>query len=227
MTKFVTFFRLFCHLTIILTAICLVGLNKPAIGQAKLKEPVGDIAQIGRPNFHAYTEKDGLPQNSITSMAFDHEGYLWVGTQDGAAYYNGRKWKIVEMPNTSISNYVRAIVVATDGSIWFGNQDGGLSRLKDHQWTTFDTSSGLPNNRVRSLLTTIASDGTQIVWVGTYGGGVACWQNDRWTIIDKNSGLPSNEVWSLLETVSPDGARTLWVGTEKGLARRQNGQWTI
>jgi ligand-binding sensor domain-containing protein len=29
-------------------------------------------------------------------MAFDSKGYLWVGTQDGAAYYNGRKWIAVK-----------------------------------------------------------------------------------------------------------------------------------
>jgi len=75
-------------------------------------------------------------------MAFDKKGYLWVGSQDGAAYYNGRAWTVVNMPNRTISNFVRSIVVASDESIWFGRQEGGVSRLKDGTWTNFDEKSG-------------------------------------------------------------------------------------
>ena len=50
-----------------------------------------DLAEMGRPAIRVYTDQDGLPQNAITALAFDSNGYLWVGTKDGAAYYNGRR----------------------------------------------------------------------------------------------------------------------------------------
>ena len=37
-----------------------------------------------KPVLRVYTDKDGLPQRSAMSMAYDQKGYLWVGTQDGA-----------------------------------------------------------------------------------------------------------------------------------------------
>jgi hypothetical protein len=54
-----------------------------------------DPASSGRIAFTHFTDRNGLPQNAIQAMAFDKKGYLWVGSQDGAAYYNGRVWTVV------------------------------------------------------------------------------------------------------------------------------------
>jgi serine/threonine protein kinase/ligand-binding sensor domain-containing protein len=185
-----------------------------------------DPADLGRPAFRIFTDKDGLPQNTVSIMAFDQRGYLWIGTQEGAAYYNGHKWTVVNMPNQTVSNTIRSILVASDDSIWFGIWSGGVSQLRDGKWTTFDTSSGLPNNLVLSLLETTAQDGSHAIWVGTEGG-LARLEDGGWTNFDTSSGLPDNRVHSLLETAAQDGSRTLWVGTEGGLARLENGKWTI
>src|SRR5262244_484625 len=122
-----------------------------------------DIADLGRLALHLFKDTDGLPQNTIRAMAFDQKNYLWVGTQDGAAYYNGRKWIVVNMPNRNVSNHIQALLVTADGSIWFGTAGGGLSRLKDGEWKSFDTSSGLPNNNVTSLLETGSKNNSHVL----------------------------------------------------------------
>jgi hypothetical protein len=58
-----------------------------------------DIASLGKPALRVFTDRDDLPQNSVYSITFDRKGYLWVGTLSGVAYYNGRKWNVVDMPN--------------------------------------------------------------------------------------------------------------------------------
>ena len=45
---------------------------------------------LARPALRTYTDADGLPENTIMAITVDDRGYLWVGTQDGAAFYNGR-----------------------------------------------------------------------------------------------------------------------------------------
>jgi serine/threonine protein kinase/ligand-binding sensor domain-containing protein len=212
------FYKIFLSLV----SLCLCGFSSP------IRNPQSEIdaADVGRLAFRIFTDRDGLPQNAIMAMAFDQKGYLWVGTEDGAAYYNGRKWIVVDMPNRTLSNNIRALIVASDGTIWFGRQDGGLSGLKDGKWTTFDTSSGLPGNSVGSLLETVSKNGTRALWAGT-DGGLARFENGKWSVFDARSGLPNNIVVSLLETVSKDGTRTLWAGTDGGgLARFENGKWT-
>jgi ligand-binding sensor domain-containing protein len=79
-------------------------------------------------------------------MAVDQKNYLWVGTQDGAAFYNGRKWTVVNMPIKTVANEIRSMLVTADGSILFGTIAGGLVKLKENRWTVYDT--------VRPCLTT-------------------------------------------------------------------------
>lgn len=183
-----------------------------------------DPARSGRIAFNHFTDRDGLPQNAIQAMAFDHKGYLWVGTQDGAAYYNGRVWTVVNMPNRTVSNFVRSILVANDESIWFGRQEGGVSRLRDNAWTTFDEKSVLPDKRVNALLETRTSEGAQVIWIGT-DKGLARLKGEEWTRFDARGGLPDDRVTSLVETKERDGVSVVWVGTDKGLARFSQGEW--
>lgn len=175
-----------------------------------------DPAGLGRPAVRVFSAEEGLPENSITAMVYDRQGILWAGTQDGAARYNGRNWTAVNMPNRATSNWVRSILSASDGSLWFGTDGGGLSRLKDEQWTTYDVKDGLPNPWVLCLAESRDADGSRTIWAGTEGGGVARWKEGRFTVINKKSGLPSDTILSLLSTANPS---TLWIGTDNGLVR--------
>jgi ligand-binding sensor domain-containing protein len=198
-----------------------------------------------------YGDEDGLPQVTIHAIALDKRGYLWVGTQDGAARYNGRAWTVVDMPNRTLSNWVNAILVGSDGSIWFGTNGGGLARLTDAgEWSVYDTTNGLPHNRVRSLLETHGEDGASTLWVGTNGGlaRLSDLRSGRWRVYDSSSewrsrggaALPHYAVISLLETRGHHGrgagsaaacGRTLWVGTNGGglaqLVIRTQARWRV
>ena len=169
---------LLTHFLLVLSAFCCFAdpIRNP---QSAIRNPQSeiDVADVGRPAFRIFTDRDGLPQNAITAMAFDRKGYLWIGTKDGVAYYNGRKWTVVDMPDRRVSNTIISMLVALDGSIWFGKQDGVLLRLKNGEWTTFDAKSGLPNYAVKSLLETVSQDGARTLWVGTLGGGLARFLN--------------------------------------------------
>lgn len=211
-----------------LFALCLSILAVPSQsnGGAAARGQAWDPASTGRPSFRIFTNKAGLPQNSINAMAFDSKGYLWVGTQDGAARYNGREWTVMSMPNRQLSNYVRALRISPDDSVWFGTDGGGVLHWKEGTWEAFDTKSGLPHNTVRALLETAAPDGTRRVWAGT-SGGLALLQAGVWKSFTAHSGLPSDDIRTLLETRAPDGASVLWVGTNNGLVRWQSETWTL
>src|SRR5215207_5896237 len=88
-----------------------------------------DVARYGRPAVRVYTDQNGIPMNAVMALALDTKGYLWVGTQDGAAVYNGRAWRVVDMPDRTRSNFVRALLATSDGALWFGTEGGGLVRL--------------------------------------------------------------------------------------------------
>ncbi len=184
---------------------------------------------VGRPNIKLYTDQDGIPQNKVLSLERDTDGFLWVGTGNGVAYFNGAKWKRFEIPNPTASSGVRVLYCASDKSLWFGTISGGLHRLKDGRWSTFDRANGtLPSDRIRTILETKRSDGTSELWVGTGGGGLVRFDGVKWTVFNQaNSGLPNDFVESLYQTVMADGTPVLWIGTGQGLARYSGNAWKV
>ena len=83
----------------------------------------------GRLFLKVFGNEDGLRSGYISCLTFDQRGYLWAGTDDGAAFYDGQTWTPVNMPNRTISNWILAMLATQDGSLWFGRSDDGLSRL--------------------------------------------------------------------------------------------------
>jgi signal transduction histidine kinase/CheY-like chemotaxis protein/ligand-binding sensor domain-containing protein len=188
----------------------------------------GDPVEYGRPNLRVFTDKDGLPQNAITSLVFDRKGYLWAGTKDGAARYDGRTWTVVNLPAEIGTNSVTALLVASDGSLWFGTGDGGgVARLQNDQWIIYNETNGLPGNSVTCLLESVSNDGRPVVMVGTTSG-LARFEDGQWRHEVPIPAVPDTHVVAMLESNSPDGGRVLWVGLLlDGVARLQGGVWTV
>jgi len=190
------------------------GAQKPKIPDPSAEDPFRKASFA----FRVFRDAQGLPQNTVHAVTLDTQGRLWIGTQDGAAFYDGHRWHIVNMPCRLQSNFVRTILAASDGSLWFGTRAGGLFRLLNGEWTEADTlcsRTGCP--RVNALAETTSSTGEPIIWAGTYGGGLGRYHNGQWTIYSTENGLPNNRVWGILPE-EYGGTTTLWVGTEDGLA---------
>jgi signal transduction histidine kinase/DNA-binding response OmpR family regulator/ligand-binding sensor domain-containing protein len=166
----------------------------------------------------AFTDRDGLPQNSVEEVLLDQKGYLWVGTQDGAAYYNGRRWAQVKLPNLGSSQWVRSMLLARDGSLWFGRDQGGICRFLNGEWTSFSTVEGLPEGSMFRLLE--RQDGTLLA--GT-SAGLFQFEGTRWRLVEGQPGKPDWNVYSIQES---SAGRVLWVGTQRGIGRLEGGRWS-
>src|SRR5687767_8418530 len=91
--------------------------------------PVGIAdAQIWNPEFVRYNTNNGLSQNNVLCIAQDHQGFLWIGTDDGLNRFDGHEFKVFknsdDKPNSIVDNTIRALLVARDSSIWIGTNYG-------------------------------------------------------------------------------------------------------
>ena|GEM_PF-3124498 len=153
--------------------------------------------------------ESGLPQNSVMSIVQTRDGYLWLGTQEGLARFDGVRFVAFNQANTPAlrSNHVQTLVEDGEGQLWIGTYGGGLTRMKDGRFETFGRAEGLSNDFVRALW----QDRKGTLWIGT-NEGVTRLQNGKFTIFGANEGLSNPEVISL----GGDAQGRLWAGTYGG-----------
>jgi ligand-binding sensor domain-containing protein/signal transduction histidine kinase len=121
----------------------------------------------------SWQTSDGLPANTVTAIAQTTNGYLWIGTLNGLARFDGICFKNFNKPEGLPNSRVLCLLLDHSGALWIGT-DGGLARFAQEKFRTFTTRDGLPNESVSSL----AEDDRHRIWVGT-AEGLACFQDDK------------------------------------------------
>ncbi len=166
----------------------------------------------GRLHFHVYDDQAGLPQNTGRALARDENGFIWIGTSEGVARFDGHTFTPLEMPGSEFFRNVIALMTDGPDSLWIATAGGGLLHYQGGRFTTHDVNTGLPSNWPVVLART--EDG--VIWAGT-DSGLARFARGFWTVLGTEAGLPSNRITSLFASRDERGP-VLWVGTDKGLA---------
>jgi len=150
---------------------------------------------------------------TITALTQTADG-LWVGTNKGAAHWNGKVWDTVfDGTGNLASPDVRAIDADDRGYIWFATVRGVARWQPDaHTWQhIFAGREPVPSDDMRALLI----DPQGATWLGTAAG--VSGNDGAWTLIDSATtynytSLAGNNVRTLVE----DSQGRIWVGTYDG-----------
>ncbi|MBI5693247.1 MAG: hypothetical protein HZC55_24480 [Verrucomicrobia bacterium] len=73
--------------------------------------------------------KDGLPLNKVRALAQTPDGYLWVGTFNGLARFDGVRFRVYDVANSPALRHdgIESLVVDAQGRLWVGDTAGGLA----------------------------------------------------------------------------------------------------
>lgn len=164
-------------------------------------------------NHKTWTIRHGLPNNTITAIIQDSRDYMWFGTGNGLARFDGFRFKIFNKENTPglKSNSITSLMAANDRKLWIGTHGSGVSvyNYENESFYHYSTHNGLPDNFINA----IAGDSRGSIWLGTMGSGLVRFVNKKFFTITTQNGLSSNIVLS----VYVDSKGGLWAGTETGL----------
>ncbi len=167
-------------------------------------------AQSPLKNFYqdSWNTRNGLPHNSINSMAQTPEGYLWFATWEGISRYNGRGFHtFVRGEQTGLPDSgIRGLTLDDDGLLVVGAR-GGFSRYQHPRW--------FPQQHLPAMVNHVLRDNRGRLWFATEGDGIymrdAQGEQHHFSV---QQGLPGLAVYRLLQT--SDGR--IWAGTSRGLA---------
>ena len=162
-------------------------------------------------NVSSWSRKDGLPPGTVGAIAQDMEGYLWVGTESGLRRFDGVRFTEPDaLTATKLPRKpVRALLQRSDGTLWIGFLNGGVSAISGGAIRNFE-GGVLPSTTVSAL----AEDNTGL-WAGT-DAGLFRYDGDRWSRFGRDKGLPDGAVYSaMLDRSHGD----LYVGISAGIYR--------
>ena len=93
----------------------------------------------------AWLTENGLPQNTVQAIVQTQDGYLWIGTQEGLARFDGLNFTVFDKENTPAfkSNDIRALHEDKQGQLWISTSYGLICR-HNGQFTSFTVNEGCP-----------------------------------------------------------------------------------
>ena len=154
----------------------------------------------------------GLPHNSVTALLQTKDGYLWVGTSNGLARFDGIRftaYRVVDNPGLK-SNRILCLHEDAQGVLWIGTDEGGLASCRSGQFSSLGTAEGLSSDTVLCL----GDDQGGDLWVGT-ASGLNRLRDGQFTTFFKPDGLPDDRVGAIGQ---PPGAPMV-IATGKGLCQ--------
>ena len=180
-----------------------------AFSQASALDPDMLLTQYVR---NAWQIENGLPQNTVESIARTPDGYLWLGTQEGLVRFDGVRFVVFNRENTPAlpNKYISVLLADSRGRLWIGT-GAGLTVLHDGRFRSFADGT-LSGTFVRALF----EDRQGRIWAGTEVGLFRI-EGDKVTHFTRNSGLTDESIIAVHE----DRAGTLWIATTSGGLNRR------
>ena len=112
-----------------------------------------------------YDAGSGLPQPYVYSLEQDESGYLWIGTGDGLAKYDGYAFQVFSTADSLCDNFITSSSISPAGS-WFGHLNGGISQYRDGTFIKI-----LDGNTGAGSITDMKSI-RNTAWASTQSGGI-------------------------------------------------------
>lgn len=160
--------------------------------------------------YRVWSVDAGLPQISVTAIVQDNEGFLWLGTQNGLARFDGLQFEVFNTSNTAemSSNLITALHFDVQGRLWIGSVNG-LMRYQEGKFSRLDKDQPL-----QGAISGFAelSDGS--LFIG--GNRLYQWQDEQLQTITTHQG----PVFQLYQHND-----ILYVGGQDGFAMLTQGQY--
>ncbi|TMO44423.1 ligand-binding sensor domain-containing diguanylate cyclase [Pseudoalteromonas ruthenica] len=154
--------------------------------------------------------RDGLPHNSVNALAQTPDGYVWVGTWEGVARFNGRTFKLFTrgvltgLPDSGIRSL--NVDKATQ-QLYVAGSRGGISVVERERWQALKPAQTMVNFAVRS--------GDGALWLALEDGGLV----RRTQQSDEQNLLPNISAYQVFE--QQEGR--IWAATNNGLYYYEDG----
>ncbi|MBU2047122.1 MAG: histidine kinase, partial [Bacteroidetes bacterium] len=156
--------------------------------------------------YTAFTVSDGLPSNNVYRCAEDKSGFLWVGTDNGIARFDGKRFQSFTTSHGLPDNDVLEVIKEKNGRIW-------VNCFKQNPAYFDEVKNRFINSKQDSSLK--VPEGTGIMYSYPLKAGGVLYVNDQGSFIFRNKKLieyPTLKKGNFLFKENKDGTQLRWRG---------------
>jgi ligand-binding sensor domain-containing protein len=178
---------------------------------------------IDLPNIEVISQKDGLPFNTPTSIIQDDQGFLWIGSTDGLARYDGYSFLTLNYEpnkkNTLPNNSIITLARDHNGFIWAGHLGGFISKTDPVSLKVWSTKI---NGAKESFTRKIFCDKAGRIWCYVDLLGMYLFDGTKFNKVGELGELPQKGLapanyYNKVTDITEDVNGTFWVATSNGL----------
>jgi ligand-binding sensor domain-containing protein/signal transduction histidine kinase len=162
-----------------------------------------------------WLRENGLPQNTVTALLQARDGYLWIGTYDGLARFDGMRFVCYDSANTPemADSRVTSLFEDKDGSLWIGHETGELTVRAQGKFHAVSLKIRWPKKKIIG----IGADEKGDVWLLSNDGLLARVKDGL--VLTPEAGMVSDVV-EMTESAQGD----IWVARAGRVSRLRNGR---
>jgi ligand-binding sensor domain-containing protein/anti-sigma regulatory factor (Ser/Thr protein kinase) len=186
------------------------GLNTPFISQLSrdrngnllIATAGGGLNILSKKHFYSYTQVDGLPSNTITSVIEAKDGTVWIGSDKGISTCPSIRdpskkpvfSKSFGLNSPLMADSVNIIFQDSKGTIWIG-MNNGVTRYSKGVYTWMPIHGEKNSFSVFYFMEDQKGD----LWVGTYLGGLFRYDGTSFIAMNKQLGMKSESCLAMLQ----------------------------
>ena len=188
------------------------------------------VAQEENENLVTFTEKDGIPSNTVSSILQDHLGYIWIATDNGLLKYDGYTFHRVELTKTGESSTYHPLTSYlfedSELNLWIGVMGGVVKYNRTEETFHFyDLDSVYSLSQALLAISVIEEDTNGTIWLGvvdyfgsTVEDGLAYIKkgvNDIKIFSSEHNSFDIKRIYD----IEIDDKNNLWISGSMGLSK--------
>ncbi len=186
-------------------------------------------------NFETVGDRSSIYDGVVTALAQDASGFIWIGTPNGLIRFDGYQFRRYAFdpsdPHSIGGNFIRVLLLASDGRLWIGTDADGVSVFDPAtgHFSRFLNDPNQPDSLQPGSIRSLAEGADREIWIGSTGGGLSRYQKNtgKFQRFDKQEGETNAPGDDRIASLHIDAQGNLWIGTWNGLSRLKRGSSTF
>lgn len=168
-----------------------------------------------------YTTEHGLSSTKISSITQDHQGFIWIGTEDGLNKFDGYQFQVYKKTQEDTlslaSNHITSLFTDSNNRLWIGTIVG-LQYYDSSSDSFISTSLNQPDYVIKNnQCLSIYEDKKGNLWFATSGLGVLRYNpsSDESLLFSPSSTIPQASICGgYIRSIAEDKQGNMWFASQ-------------